>query len=55
MDIGQPRRIIEIKPIALPVPGPLEPSVPRSPRPAPSEPEVLPQPAPLPDPPERPA
>jgi hypothetical protein len=52
VDIGQPRRIIEIQPIALPVPGPLEPSVPRSPVPAPFEPEV-PQISPLPDPPER--
>ena len=50
MDIGQPRRIIEIQPIAMPVPGPLEPRAPRSPLPEPIEPEM---PQVLPDPPER--
>jgi hypothetical protein len=48
MDIGLPKRVIEIEPESLPVPGPapiLEPSV--DPRPAPEpEPALVPEPAP---------
>jgi hypothetical protein len=44
MDIGQPKRIIEIKPAAIPVPGELEPDL--APDMAPErEPDREPQPA----------
>jgi hypothetical protein len=44
MDIGQPKRIIEINPVTIPVPGELEPEL--RPDGAPSEPvPAIPEPA----------
>ncbi len=49
MDIGQPKRIIEIVPATLPIPGELEPAAPEA---EPAVPEHVPE-APVPS--ERPA
>ncbi|MET0799791.1 MAG: hypothetical protein ABWZ53_01290 [Actinomycetota bacterium] len=42
MNIGQPKRIIEIEPATLPLPGELEPAA--APVPLPEEPAVEPEP-----------
>lgn len=42
MNIGQPKRIIEIEPATLPLPGELEPAA--APAPLPEEPAVEPEP-----------
>ena len=47
MDIGQPRRIIEVEPISLPVPeAPDDVPAPSSPEPSRSEPAREPEPVP---------
>ncbi|MGH2539216.1 MAG: hypothetical protein ACRDGK_01695 [Actinomycetota bacterium] len=43
MNIGQPKRIIEIEPATLPIPGEIEPAA--APLPLPEEPALEPEPA----------